>query len=118
MKVTDYNIITQEIERQLVLGDFSLPYIVGHDIAVWMIASIYLAGDQTKAFTMHVETLSPILGDGDITIITTPYKLSTIYRHRSTRWEQRETPIVTYHDLADDIADILLIIQLDLTQIM
>ena len=120
MKVEDYNTIAAEVRAQLQAGSYTIVEMIGEDLTVWAVASIYYSNDLTHAFTMHIEAIAPVLGTGDITLITTPRKCSTIYGKRAARWTQDrgEGNIVQYEDLTLDVAAILNVIQINLQQVL
>ena len=119
MKIENYDEIQDEVVRQLIITPNTLVDMVGFDVSVWAISSIYYSNNLTKAYTMHIEAIAPTWGTGNITIISTPQKLSIIYGKRSARWtELGAGKYVNYESLEEDIRSILNIVQLTLQQII
>lgn len=120
MKVEDYNTIAEEVRAQLQAGSYTIVEMIGYDLTVWAVTSIYYSNDITHAFTMHIEAIAPVLGTGNITLITTPRKCSIIYGNDAARWTQDrgEGNIVQYRNLTQDITAILNVIQINLQQVL
>ena len=101
-KVTDYAQVQAEITRQLDSNPASIEAIIGREMTVMVILNIYMTNDVCVGFGQDLNQ--------KVSVISSRRKISIIIDGHSSFY-QDDGVICLYEDLADDIAEILIIME-------
>lgn len=101
-KITDYAAVQAEIARQLTLNEYTLVDVLGMDLAVLAVLNIYMTNDVCKGFGQDFKDT--------ISVISSRERISIISGRKSSNYKD-DGYICLYIDLADDIDEILMVIQ-------
>lgn len=113
MKITDYSVIQQEIEQQLLEQDYTIEEYLSETAIVIAVANIYTTGDLVTGFSQDFKyDVSPIVPEQykRISIISTNVRISIILDGEMSYYKS-DVPICGYEDLTEDIGVILMDIQ-------
>lgn len=120
MKITDYSVIQQEIEQQLLEQDFTIEDYLSETAIVIAVANIYTTGDLITGFSQDFKyDVSPIVPEQykRLSIISTNVRISIILDDGFSYYKS-DVPICGYENLTEDIGVILMIIQTVLDRIL
>ena len=120
MKITDYSVIQQEIEQQLLEQDFTIEEYLSDTAIVTAVANIYTTGDLITGFSQDFKyDVSPIVPGQykRLSIISTNVRISIILDDGFSYYKS-DVPICGYENLTEDIGVILMIIQTVLDRIL
>lgn len=120
MKITDYSVIQQEIEQQLLEQDFTIEEYLSETAIVIAVANIYTTGDLITGFSQDFKyDVSPIVPEQykRLSIISTNVRISIILDGEMSYYKS-DVPICGYENLTEDIGVILMDIQTVLDRIL
>lgn len=120
MKITDYSVIQQEIEQQLLEQDFTIEEYLSETAIIIAVANIYTTGDLITGFSQDFKyDVSPIVPEQykRLSIISTNVRISIILDDGFSYYKS-DVPICGYENLTEDIGVILMIIQTVLDRIL
>lgn len=120
MKITDYSVIQQEIEQQLMEQDFTIEEYLSETAIVIAVANIYTTGDLITGFSQDFKyDVNPIVPEQfkRLSIISTNVRISIILDDGFSYYKS-DVPICGYENLTEDIGVILMIIQAVLDRIL
>lgn len=103
MKETNLEVLHSFIQDYVQNNYQPITEIIGLQLYEYILMSIYLSNDTAKAYTFHVKD--------QMTIITTPTRVSMIWEGHATNTVQR-VPLCLYENLYDDILNITTIIEI------
>lgn len=101
-KIEDYNLVKEEIVNQLTKKEFAIDGLLGRQLAVLCVLNIYMTNDVCKGFGQDYHN--------KVSVISSQRRISVIVDRNSSMF-QDDFPICQYEDLADDIHEILIILQ-------
>ena len=113
MKVTDYSVIQNEIEQQLLEQDFTIEEYLSEQAIVIAVANIYTTGDLVTGFSQDYKyEVSQTIPETykRLSIISNKDRISIILEKEMSYYKS-DVPICGYEDLTEDIGFILTIIQ-------
>ena len=111
-KVTDLEVLKNEVTSQLISLDCYLLRLIGVDCAVWCVMGIYLFNDQTSGYGQDFkpQTLSEDFGRVDkVSVISYRNGISVIIDSRASKY-QDNVDLCGYEDLEEDIHAIVMYI--------
>lgn len=120
MKITDYSVIQQEIEQQLLEQDFTIEDYLSETAIIIAVANIYTTGDLITGFSQDFKyDVNPIVQEQykRLSIISTNVRISIILDDGFSYYKS-DVPICGYENLTEDIGVILMIIQTVLDRIL
>ena len=113
MKITDYSVIQNEIEQQLLDQDYTIEEYLSEQAIVLAVANIYTTGDLVTGFSQdfkyEISQLNPEIYK-KLSIISNRDRISIILEKEMSYYKS-DVPICGYEDLTEDIGYILTIIQ-------
>lgn len=113
MKETDYSVIQNEIEQQLLQQDYTIEEYLSEDAIVLVVANIYTTGDLVTGFSQdfkyEINQLNPEIYK-KLSIISNRDRVSIIL-DKEMSYYKSDVPICGYENLTEDIGFILTIIQ-------
>lgn len=101
-KITDYSIIQAEIIAQLTETAYEIDALLGRELAVLVVTNIYMTNDVCVGFGQDFNQ--------KISVISSRQRISMIVDGHSSFFKD-DYPICQYIDLANDIHEILMIMQ-------
>lgn len=102
MKQTDLNAVRNEVESQIRDQEWSVLNYLTRDEAVLAVCNVYNVNDWAKGFGQDFRD--------QISIISSEKRISTI-ANGSHSYYKSDTPLCQYEDLADDIHQILMVLE-------
>lgn len=114
MKITDYTVIQNEIEQQLLEQDYTIKEYLPEQTIVLAVANIYTTGDLVTGFGQDYKYVECYLDPSEyktLSIISNRDRISIILDSRMSYYKS-DVPICGYENLAEDIAYIFMVIQL------
>lgn len=119
MKITDYSVIQNEIQNQLLDQDWSIEDYLSETAIVLAVANIYTTNDLMSGFGQDFSNSVGALADEvyqNMSIISSRDRISIIIDSRMSYYKS-DVPICGYESLEEDIAYIFMVIQLVLDRI-
>lgn len=120
MKETDYSVIQNEIEQQLLEQDYTIEEYLPEQTIVLAVANIYTTGDLVTGFGQdykyEISQLNPEIYK-KLSIISNRDRVSIIL-DKEMSYYKSDVPICGYEDLEEDIGYILTVIQTVFDRIM
>ena len=119
MKITDYSVIQNEIQNQLLDQDWSIEDYLSETAIVLAVANIYTTNDLMSGFGQDFSNSSGAMADvvyQNMSIISSRDRISIILDSRMSYYKS-DVPICGYESLEEDIAYIFMVIQLVLDRI-
>lgn len=119
MKITDYSVIQNAIQNQLLDQDWSIEDYLSGGAILLAVANIYTTNDITSGFGQDFTAGINSYGDEsyqNISIISSRDRISIILDSRMSYYKS-DVPICGYESLEEDIAYIFMVIQLVLDRI-
>ena len=119
MKITDYSVIQNEIQNQLLDQDWSIEEYLNEAAILLAVANIYTTNDLVSGFGQDFRKTDGTGGESieqKISIISNRDRISIILDSRMSYYKS-DVPICGYENLTEDIAYIFMIIQLVLDRI-
>lgn len=119
MKITDYSVIQNEIQNQLLDQDWSIEDYLSETAIVLAIANIYTTNDLMSGFGQDFSNSVGACADEvyqNMSIISSRDRISIILDSRMSYYKS-DVPICGYESLEEDIAYIFMVIQLVLDRI-
>lgn len=113
MKETDYSVIQQEIEQQLLEHDYTIEEYLSEQAILIAVANIYTTGDLVTGFCQDYKyEVSQTIPETfkRLSIISNRDRVSIILEKEMSYYKS-DVPICGYEDLTEDIGFILTIIQ-------
>ena len=113
MKITDYSVIQNEIEQQLLDQDYTIEEYLSEQAIVIAVANIYTTGDLVTGFSQDYKyEVSPENPEifKRLSIISNKDRISIIVDSHMSYYKS-DVPICGYESLEDDIAYIFVVIQ-------
>ena len=101
-KVTDYAIVQQAIEAALDDGTWSIEELLGRELATLVVLNIYYTNDVCVGFGQDFHN--------KVSVISGRQRISVIVQSNSSMYKD-DGPICRYDDLADDVNEILIVMQ-------
>lgn len=101
-KVTDYNIILDEVANQLHQLDWSITDYVGEETAKIVVANIYYTNDIIKGYGQDLRA--------HLSVISSQRVISVIHDGQMGMYKDDQN-LCLYENLSDDIYEILLVMQ-------
>mgnify|MGYP006967121061 FL=1 len=114
MKITDYSVIQNEIQNQLLDQDWSIEDYLSETAIVLAVANIYTTNDLMSGFGQDFSNSVGALADEvyqNMSIISSRDRISIILDSRMSYYKS-DVPICGYESLEEDIAYIFMVIQL------
>ena len=114
MKITDYSVIQNAIQNQLLDQDWSIEDYLSETAIVLAVANIYTTNDLMSGFGQDFSNSVGALADEvyqNMSIISSRDRISIILDSRMSYYKS-DVPICGYENLDEDIAYIFMIIQL------
>lgn len=119
MKITDYTVIQNAIQEQLLDQDWSIEDYLSETTIVLAISNIYTTNDLMSGFGQDFSNSVGALADEvyqNMSIISSRDRISIILDSRMSYYKS-DVPICGYESLDEDIAYIFMVIQLVLDRI-
>lgn len=119
MKITDYTVIQNAIQEQLLDQDWSIEDYLSETAIVLAISNIYTTNDLMSGFGQDFSNSVGALADEvyqNMSIISSRDRISIILDSRMSYYKS-DVPICGYESLDEDIAYIFMVIQLVLDRI-
>lgn len=119
MKITDYSVIQNEIQNQLLDQDWSIEEYLNEAAILLAVANIYTTNDLVSGFGQDFRKTDGAGRESieqKISIISNRDRISIILDSRMSYYKS-DVPICGYENLTEDIAYIFMIIQLVLDRI-
>ena len=119
MKITDYSVIQNEIQNQLLDQDWSIEDYLSESAIVLAVANIYTTNDLMSGFGQDFSNSVGASADEvyqNMSIISSSDRISIILDSRMSYYKS-DVPICGYRSLEEDIAYIFMVIQLVLDRI-
>ena len=119
MKITDYSVIQNEIQNQLLDQDWSIEDYLSETAIVLAISNIYTTNDLMSGFGQDFSNSVGAMADEvyqNMSIISSRDRISIILDSRMSYYKS-DVPICGYESLEEDIAYIFMVIQLVLDRI-
>lgn len=119
MKITDYTVIQNEIQNQLLDQDWSIEDYLSETTIVLAISNIYTTNDLMSGFGQDFSNSVGAMADEvyqNMSIISSRDRISIILDSRMSYYKS-DVPICGYESLEEDIAYIFMVIQLVLDRI-
>ncbi len=119
MKITDYSVIQNEIQNQLLDQDWSIEEYLNEAAIMLAVANIYTTNDLVSGFGQDFRKTDGAGGESieqKISIISNRDRISIILDSHMSYYKS-DVPICGYENLEEDIAYIFMIIQLVLDRI-
>lgn len=101
-KVTNYAEVEAEVRRQLAETEWSMVDVLGMDLTTLAVINIYMTNDYCSGFG---QDFLP-----GVSIISSPYRISVILGAKASNYKD-DNNICLYQSLADDIHEILIVMQ-------
>lgn len=119
MKITDYSVIQNEIQNQLLDQDWSIEDYLNEAAILLAVANIYTTNDLVSGFGQDFSNSEGAAGEEvyqNMSIISSRDRISIILDSRMSYYKS-DVPICGYESLEEDIAYIFMVIQLVLDRI-
>lgn len=119
MKITDYTVIQNAIQEQLLDQDWSIEDYLSETAIVLAISNIYTTNDLMSGFGQDFSNSAGAMADEvyqNMSIISSRDRISIILDSRMSYYKS-DVPICGYESLDEDIAYIFMVIQLVLDRI-
>lgn len=119
MKITDYNVIRNEIENQLLDQDWSIEDYLNESAIILAVANIYTTNDLMSGFGQDYSNGAGAAGEEvyeKMSIISSRDRISIILDSRMSYYKS-DVPICGYESLEEDISYIFVVIQTVLDRI-
>lgn len=119
MKITDYTVIQNAIQEQLLDQDWSIEDYLSETAIVLAISNIYTTNDLMSGFGQDFSNSAGVMAEEvyqNMSIISSRDRISIILDSRMSYYKS-DVPICGYENLEEDIAYIFMIIQLVLDRI-
>lgn len=119
MKITDYTVIQNAIQEQLLDQDWSIEEYLSETAIVLAISNIYTTNDLMSGFGQDFSNSAGVMAEEvyqNMSIISSRDRISIILDSRMSYYKS-DVPICGYENLEEDIAYIFMIIQLVLDRI-
>ena len=119
MKITDYTVIQNAIQEQLLDQDWSIEDYLSETAIVLAISNIYTSNDLMSGFGQDFSNRVGALANEvyqNMSIISSRDRISIILDSRMSYYKS-DVPICGYESLDEDIAYIFMVIQLVLDRI-
>lgn len=119
MKETDYSVIQNEIEQQLLEQDWSIEEFLSEDIIVLAIANIYTTNDLVSGFGQDYTNNVNLSGNDSwekLSIVSSRDRISIILDSKMSYYKD-SFPVCGYESLETDIYNIFVLIQTVLDRI-
>lgn len=119
MKITDYSVIQNAIQNQLLDQDWSIEDYLSETAIVLAVANIYTTNDLMSGFGQDFSNSVGASADEvyqNMSIISSRDRISIILDSRMSYYKS-DVPICGYESLEEDIAYIFMVIQLVLDRI-
>ena len=119
MKITDYSVIQNEIQNQLLDQDWSIEDYLSESAIVLAVANIYTTNDLMSGFGQDFSNSAGAMAEEvyqNMSIISSRDRISIILDSRMSYYKS-DVPICGYESLDEDIAYIFMVIQLVLDRI-
>lgn len=119
MKITDYTVIQNAIQEQLLDQDWSIEDYLSETAIVLAISNIYTTNDLMSGFGQDFSNNVGAIADvvyQNMSIISSRDRISIILDSRMSYYKS-DVPICGYENLDEDIAYIFMVIQLVLDRI-
>lgn len=119
MKITDYSVIQNAIQNQLLDQDWSIEDYLSETTIVLAISNIYTTNDLMSGFGQDFSNSVGAMADEvyqNMSIISSRDRISIILDSRMSYYKS-DVPICGYESLEEDIAYIFMVIQLVLDRI-
>lgn len=119
MKITDYSVIQQEIEEQLLDQDWSIEQYLDESMIVLAVANIYTTNDMVSGFGQDFTNAASVFGNDNfekMSIISSRDRISIILDSKMSYYKDN-LPICGYETLDEDIYNIFVVIQTVLDRI-
>lgn len=101
-KVTDYNEILTEVNKQMASQEWTITDYMTEDNAAIVVANIYLMNDLCAGYGQDI--------DNSVSVISSKQRISVIYGGRCGMFKHHEN-LCFYESLQDDISVILMVLQ-------
>lgn len=101
-KVTDYNEILTEVNKQMAGQEWSITDYMTIETAAVVVANVYLMNDLCSGFGQDI--------DSSVSVISSRRRISVIYGVRCGMFKHHEE-LCLYESLQDDISVILMVLQ-------
>lgn len=119
MKITDYTVIQNAIQEQLLDQDWSIEDYLSETTIVLAVSNIYTTNDLMSGFGQDFSNSAGAMADEvyrNMSIISSRDRISIILDSRMSYYKS-DVPICGYESLDEDIAYIFMVIQLVLDRI-
>lgn len=119
MKITDYSVIQNEIQNQLLDQDWSIEDYLSETAIVLAVANIYTTNDLMSGFGQDFSNSVGASADEvyqNMSIISSRDRISIILDSHMSYYKS-DVPICGYENLVEDISYIFMVIQLVLDRI-
>lgn len=113
MKITDYSVIQNEIQQQLLDQDWSIEQYLDESMIVLAVANIYTTNDMVSGFGQDFTNAASLSGHDNfekMSIISSRDRISIILDSKMSYYKDN-LPICGYETLDEDIYNILVVIQ-------
>lgn len=119
MKITDYSVIQNEIQKQLLDQEWSIEEYLSEDVIVLAIANIYTTNDLVSGFGQNYTNSVALSGNDSwekLSIISARYGISIVLDSKMSYYKDA-FPVCGYESLETDIYNIFVLIQTVLDRI-
>lgn len=119
MKITDYSVIQNEIQKQLLDQEWSIEEYLSEDVIVLAIANIYTTNDLVSGFGQDYTNSVALSGNDSwekLSIISARDRISIILDSKMSYYKDA-FPVCGYESLETDIYNIFVLIQTVLDRI-
>lgn len=119
MKITDYSVIQNEIQNQLLDQEWSIEEYMNEQAIILAVSNIYTTNDLVSGFGQDFNNAEGAAGENvyqKMSIISNRDRISIILDSHMSYYKS-DVPICGYESLEEDIAYIFMVIQLVLDRI-